>query len=73
MNQIPELYYASFHLEKRFKWSPMARIIDMADYPYGYIFDVPGFKLLKFKVSKVMEKEDYIMVMSVFGYEFVIR
>ena len=45
----------------------------MADYPYGYIFDVPGFKLLKFMVSKVMEKEYYILVMSVFGYEFVIR
>jgi hypothetical protein len=55
------------------RWSPMTRIIDMADYPYGYIFSLLGFKLLKFKTSKIMEKERFIVVMSIFGREFILR
>jgi hypothetical protein len=50
------------------------RFYDIADYRMGYLINVFGiFKLLKLKVSKVMDAEDYIIVMSIFGYEFVIR
>ena len=52
----------------------ITRFYDVADYPEGYIIDVFGiFRLLKYKVSKVMDKEDYIIVMSIFGHEFVLR
>jgi hypothetical protein len=73
MNYILSLEYTSFHLEKRFWLSPITYIFDMADYKYGYIFAIPGFKLLKFKVSKIMEAPHYVKVMSIFGREFILR
>ena len=73
MNYIPQLECASFKLWKRHKWSPMCHILDMADYNYGYFLSLPGFKVLKFKTSKIMQKEDWIIVISIFGKEIVLR
>jgi hypothetical protein len=40
----------------------------------GYIVDVFGiFRLLKYKVSKIMEKDDYIMILEIFGKEFILK
>ena len=50
------------------------RFYDIADYQVGYLINVFGiFKLLKLKVSKIMDAPDYIVVMSIFGREFVLR
>jgi hypothetical protein len=40
----------------------------------GYIFTIPFiFTLLKYQVNKVMDKYDYIMIMAIFGREFIIK
>jgi hypothetical protein len=47
------------------------RIMDAADYQRGWLFSIPGFRLLKIKVSKIMENDRYLVVISVFGREFL--
>jgi hypothetical protein len=50
------------------------RFYDMADYQVGYLINVFGiFRLLKFKVSKIMEKPDWILIVEVMGHEFVLH
>ena len=50
------------------------RFYDQADYERGYIINIFGiFRLLKYKVSRIMEKDDFIIVVEIFGKEFVIR
>ncbi len=47
---------------------------DIAGYRRGYLFEIPGvFRLLKYKVSKIMEKDDWLIVIAIFGKEFVIH
>lgn len=56
------------------------RLTDQYGYPRGYIINIPPwaayskvFTLIKFKVSKIMERDDYIIILGLFGYEFVLR
>jgi hypothetical protein len=63
----------TFKYRKRSRLSPVTTIVDIADYKVGYIFSVWPIKIIKIKVSKIMEREDHIMVMSIFGREFVVR
>jgi hypothetical protein len=47
---------------------------DLQSYQRGYYFRFFGLvRILKFKVSTVMEKEDYIFVIAIFGREFILR
>jgi hypothetical protein len=47
---------------------------DLREYPRGFYFNFFGLvRILKFKVNTVMEKEDYIFIIEIFGREFVIR
>lgn len=49
-------------------------LTDQYGFKLGYLIDVFGvFRLLKFKVSKIMEPDDYIMVLEIFGREFILR
>jgi hypothetical protein len=50
------------------------RLTDEHGYQRGWIIKIPGvFTLLKYQVNKIMDKYDYILVMAIFGREFVIR
>ena len=50
------------------------RLTDEHGYQRGWIINIPGvFTLLKYQVNKIMEKYDYILVIAIFGREFVIR
>jgi len=52
-----------------FKW-----LTDEYGFKRGYILRIPGvFTLLKYQVNKIMDRYDYIMVMAIFGKEFVIH
>lgn len=48
------------------------RFYDIADYPVGYFFNIGIFKVLKCKVSKIMEKDKYLIVISFFGREYIL-
>jgi hypothetical protein len=40
----------------------------------GYIFSIPGvFRVLKYQVNKVMDKYDYILIVEIFGKEFILK
>jgi hypothetical protein len=46
---------------------------DLRSYPRGYYFNFFGVvRVLKFKTNKVMDKEDWIVIVEVFGKEFVL-
>jgi hypothetical protein len=46
---------------------------DLRDYNRGYYFSFFGIvRVLKFKVNTVMEKEDWIVIIEIFGREFVL-
>jgi hypothetical protein len=46
---------------------------DMKEYKRGYYFNFLGIvRVLKFKTNTVMEKEDWIFIIEVFGREFVL-
>jgi hypothetical protein len=50
------------------------RLTDEHGYQRGWIIKIPSvFTLLKYQVNKIMDKYDYILVMAIFGCEFVIR
>jgi hypothetical protein len=52
-----------------FKW-----LTDEYGFKRGWIINVPGiFTLLKYQVNKIMDKEDHIMIMRIFGREFVLK
>jgi hypothetical protein len=47
---------------------------DMRDYPRGYYFNFLGLvRILKFKTNTVMERDNWIFIIEVFGKEYVIR
>jgi hypothetical protein len=47
---------------------------DMKSYPRGFYFNFFGLvRILKFKTNTVMEKENWILIVGIFGREFVIR
>ena len=47
---------------------------DLRTYPRGYYFNFLGLvRILKFKTNTVMQKEDWIFIIEIFGREFVIR
>ena len=70
-NPIPLILDDSFHFVKRFNLSPVTHILDAADYERGYLFNIPGFKLLKLKISKLMQNDEYLVVISILGREFL--
>jgi hypothetical protein len=46
---------------------------DLRWYPRGFYFDFFGLvRILKFKTNTVMEKEEWILIVEVFGKEFVL-
>ena len=46
---------------------------DIRTYPRGYYLNFFGiFRILKFKTNTIMEKEDWIVIVEVFGKEFVL-
>jgi hypothetical protein len=47
---------------------------DLRSYQRGYYFSFFGLvRVLRFNVATVMQKPDYILIVEVFGREFVIR
>jgi hypothetical protein len=47
---------------------------DLRSYPRGFYFSFFGLiRILKFKTNTVMQKEDWIFIIEVFGREFVVR
>ena len=47
---------------------------DLPEYPRGYYFSFFGLvRILKFKTSTIMEKDDWIFIIEILGKEFVIR
>jgi hypothetical protein len=60
-----------FRLRKRNRLSPITSIIDVADYKVGYILTLPFIKIIKVKISQIMDSPKYITIVSVFGMEFV--
>jgi hypothetical protein len=47
---------------------------DMRDFERGYYFNFLGIaRVLKFNTATVMQKPDWIFIISIFGREFVIR
>ena len=73
------ILYEGIKYQKRFKWSPVMTFKDIADYPRGWIFNVPGtryssiFTILHIKTSKIMERDAYATVIGIFGREWRIR
>jgi hypothetical protein len=50
------------------------RLIDEHNCNRGWIINIPGvFTLLKYQVNKIMDPYDYVMVMAIFGREYIIR
>ena len=46
---------------------------DMREYPRGFYFDFFGIiRVLKFKTNTVMQKDAWIIIVGIFGREFVI-
>jgi hypothetical protein len=70
-NPIPLILDDSYHFSKRFWWSPTTWILDAADYRRGYLFNIPGFKVLKIKTSKIMESPRYVTIIKIFNREFM--
>jgi len=49
------------------------RFYDQAGYQQGYIINVFGvLRLLKYKTSKIMEKDKFIVILEIFGREYVL-
>jgi hypothetical protein len=47
---------------------------DLPSYPRGYYFSFFGIvRILKFKTNTVMERDDWILIVEVFGREFILR
>jgi hypothetical protein len=46
---------------------------DQRDYQRGYCFNFLGLvRILKFKTNTVMEKEDWIVIIEIFGREYIL-
>ena len=55
-------------------WTQRFYDYDLRSYPRGYYFNFLGLvRILKFKANTVMQKEDWIFIIEIFGCEFVIR
>jgi hypothetical protein len=47
---------------------------DMREYKRGYYFSFFGIvRVLKFKTNTVMEREDWIVIVEIFGKEFILK
>ena len=60
----------NFRYEKRAKWSPFTTIIDVADYPVGWLFFMWPITIFKLKTSKIMQSPKYLTIIKIFGLEF---
>jgi hypothetical protein len=60
----------SYRYRKRHSWSPFTAILDVADYQIGYILSLPFLKIIKVKISKVMESPKYVTFVKLFGVEY---
>ena len=48
-------------------------VYDMRDYPRGFYFSFFGLvRVLKFKINTVMEKDDWIFIIEIFGREYIL-
>ena len=56
--------------ERRFRLSPFINIHDIADYKVGWLLSVPFLKMLRLKVSKIMESPKYITIIKIFNTEY---
>ena len=46
---------------------------DMREYPRGYYFNFFGLvRVLKFKTNTVMQKDDWIFIIEIFGREYIL-
>jgi len=46
---------------------------DLKSYPRGFYFSFFGLvRILKFKTSTVMEREDWIFIIDIFGREYIL-
>jgi hypothetical protein len=46
---------------------------DMREYPRGYYFNFLGLvRVLKFKTNTVMQKDDWIFIVEIFGREYIL-
>jgi hypothetical protein len=62
----------TFKYRKRHQLSPITTILDIADYKVGWIFSMRFVKILKLKVSKIMDSPRYLIVISIFNIEYVV-
>ena len=47
---------------------------DMREYSRGYYFNFFGLvRVLKFKTNTVMQKDDWIFIIEIFGREYILR
>ena len=71
--------YEGIKYQKHSRWWPVTTFYDIAGYPRGWIFSVPGtryssiFTVLHIKTSKIMERDKYATVIGIFGREWRIR
>jgi hypothetical protein len=70
LSPIPLILDDSYRFQKRW-WSPVTHILDAADYRRGFLFNLPGVKVLKIKTSKSMESPRYLTIIKIFTLEFV--
>jgi hypothetical protein len=61
--------HESFYLRRSF-W-PVKIIHDVADYKIGYMISLPFLKIMKIKVSKIMDTPRYATFITIFGKEYV--
>ena len=46
---------------------------DLRSYPRGYYLNFFGiFRILKFKTNTVMQKDDWIFIIEIFGREYIL-
>jgi hypothetical protein len=46
---------------------------DLKTYPRGYYLNFFGiFRILKFKTNTVMQKDDWIFIIEIFGREYIL-
>ena len=46
---------------------------DLKSYPRGYYFNFLGIiRVLKFKTNTVMQKDDWIFIIEIFGREYIL-
>jgi hypothetical protein len=60
-----------FRYRKRYRWSPVTTVIDIAAYRVGWIFSLwPIITIMKVKTSKIMETPKYLTIIKIFETEY---